>query len=61
MYTYGYRDPRMGQELLAGLRIAANPCGECDACSVQCARGFDVPGRIRDIARLAYVPSEFLL
>jgi uncharacterized protein len=61
MYTYGYKDPRLGQELLAGLRVGANPCGGCIACTVDCPRGFDVPGRIRDVSRLTHVPSEFLI
>ncbi len=61
MYTYGYRDPHMGKDLLAGLRLGGNPCGQCGACTVDCPRGFDVPGRIRDVSRLAHVPSEFLI
>jgi len=61
MYTYGYRDPRLGQELLADLRIAPDPCGECEECSVECPRGFDIPVRVRDISRLTSVPREFLL
>ena len=61
MYTYGYRDPRMAQDLLAGLRIGGDPCGECAECTVGCPRGFDVPVRVRDIVRLTSVPAEFLL
>jgi uncharacterized protein len=61
MYTYGYRDARMAQDLLAGLRIAGDPCGECEECTVGCPRGFDVPLRVRDITRLTSVPAEFLL
>jgi predicted aldo/keto reductase-like oxidoreductase len=61
MYTYGYRDARMAQDLLAGLRIARDPCGECEECTVGCPRGFDVPRRVRDITRLTSVPAEFLL
>ncbi len=60
MYTYGYGDARMAQELLNGLRIAGDPCGGCTACTVGCPRGFNVPGRVRDIARLTSVPAEFL-
>ena len=60
MYTYGYGDARMAQELLNGLRIADYPCGGFTACTVGCPRGFNVPGRVRDIARLTSVPAEFL-
>ncbi len=61
MYTYGYRDARMAQDLLLGLRIAGDPCGECEACTVGCPRGFNVPARVRDVARLSSVPAEFLV
>ncbi len=60
MYTYGYGDSRMAQDLLAGLRIAGDPCGECAECTVDCPKGFNVTGRVRDIARLTSVPTEFL-
>jgi heterodisulfide reductase subunit C len=60
MYTYGYGDPRLAKELLAGLRIAGDPCGECAECTVGCPRGFDVPVRVGDIVRLTSVPAEFL-
>ena len=60
MYTYGYGDARLAQDLLAGLRIDGNPCGECAECTVGCPRGFDLPVRVRDISRLTSVPSEFL-
>ena len=61
MYTYGYGDAPMAQELLAGLRIAGDPCGDCAECTVGCPRGFNVSGRVRDIARLTSVPSEFFV
>jgi predicted aldo/keto reductase-like oxidoreductase len=60
MYTYGYGDARLAQDLLAGLRIDGDPCGECAECTVGCPRGFDLPVRVRDISRLTSVPSEFL-
>jgi uncharacterized protein len=59
MYTYGYRDPALGQELLAGLGISGNPCGDCNECTVECVRGFDVAERVQDVSRLTSVPSEF--
>lgn len=61
MYTYGYGDARMGQDLLAELRIAGDPCGECAECTVGCPRGFNVSVRVRDIARLTSVPAEFFV
>jgi predicted aldo/keto reductase-like oxidoreductase len=60
MYTYGYGDSRMAQDLLAELRITGNPCSECEVCTVGCPRRFNVSERVRDIARLTSIPSEFL-
>jgi predicted aldo/keto reductase-like oxidoreductase len=60
MYTYGYGDSQLAQDLLARLRITGDPCGDCEACTVDCPRGFNVSGRVRDIARLTSVPPEFL-
>jgi Fe-S-cluster-containing dehydrogenase component len=60
MYSYGYGEPAMGHELLTGLRVRENPCIGCDSCPVNCAKGFAVAEKIRDITRLNTVPAEFL-
>lgn len=60
MYTYGYRDAKLGKELLATLEIPENACTDCKVCSVQCKKGFHVSERIKDIIRLQDVPSGFL-
>ena len=59
MYTYGYRDYKKAQEVLtAGNRIPASVCSDCNSCSVNCIKGFDVAQRIRDVSRLSEVPAD---
>jgi predicted aldo/keto reductase-like oxidoreductase len=60
MYTYGYGDCSQAHELLSSLGITGNPCGSCSDCPVQCAKGFSVAEKVRDITRLTAVPAEFL-
>jgi predicted aldo/keto reductase-like oxidoreductase len=60
MYTYGYRRPAVAQELVVSLGLPPRVCEECGVCPVKCSIGFDVPGKIRDVARLRDVPTEFI-
>ncbi|HUU38563.1 MAG TPA: aldo/keto reductase [Candidatus Desulfaltia sp.] len=59
MYAYGYRNLGLARDLLQELDLPANPCRDCLTCSVQCAKGFDVADRVKDIVRLKDVPPEF--
>jgi hypothetical protein len=61
MYGHAYKNREAAQSLLLGLDLPASPCGDCDACPVVCAKGFDVRARVRDIVRLREVPREFLI
>ncbi len=61
MYGHAYKNREAAQSLLLALDLPRAPCGDCDACPVVCAKGFDVRERIRDIARLRDVPREFLI
>jgi len=61
MYAYGYRHPALAKETLAELTLPANPCAGCETCTVDCRSGFDVGAKIKNIARLRAVPSEFLV
>lgn len=60
MYAYGYRNTGLAQETLSSMEISSLPCSDCTNCSVRCSMGFDVRGKILDIARLKDIPREFL-
>jgi predicted aldo/keto reductase-like oxidoreductase len=60
MYAYGYRDVAQARYTLEGADVSSDPCGKCKVCSVNCASGFDVKGRVQDIARLKAMPLEFV-
>jgi predicted aldo/keto reductase-like oxidoreductase len=60
MYTYGYRKPLIAQELVISLGLPNRVCEDCGACPVKCSIGFNVPRKIRDVARLRDVPTEFI-
>jgi len=60
MYAYGYRNAAQARSTLDLVEMSGDPCGKCETCSVNCASGFDVRERVRDIARLRDVPVEFL-
>ncbi|OGD09367.1 MAG: hypothetical protein A2Y86_02725 [Candidatus Aminicenantes bacterium RBG_13_62_12] len=59
MYAYGYGNLGAAHDLLASLDLLSSPCGACGECRVICARGFDIKGRVTDIARLSGTPREF--
>lgn len=61
MYAYGYGDKAIAHELLTSHSLHGNPCGECEACPVKCAKGFRIKERIADISRLTRVPTDFLV
>ena len=60
MYTYGYQNLALAQDLVLSLNLPARVCGDCSECSVKCSSGFNVSGKIRDVIRIREVPSEFI-
>jgi predicted aldo/keto reductase-like oxidoreductase len=60
MYTYGYRNPSLGQEVVVSLGLPPHVCEDCSQCPVKCLNGWNVSYKIRDIVRLRDVPSQFL-
>ncbi len=61
MYAYGHRRPAKARETLEEAGLGPSPCGDCASCPVRCSLGIPVRDRVRDIARLAAVPAEFLV
>jgi len=61
MYARGYRNLEAARELVASLDLPADPCADCAACAVRCAKGFDIRERARDIARVREIPADLLL
>jgi len=60
MYTYDYRNLALAQDLIVSLNLPDKVCEDCSDCPVKCSIGFNVPKKIRDVARLKDVPSEFI-
>ncbi|MDR0692623.1 MAG: aldo/keto reductase [Prevotellaceae bacterium] len=60
MYNYGYHYPSEAKMLVSSLHLPGNPCASCTSCKVKCTNGFAVAEKVRDIARIAAVPREFL-
>jgi predicted aldo/keto reductase-like oxidoreductase len=61
MYAYGYRQPALAQNLIASLDLPRHVCEDCSSCPVLCLNRWNVAEKIRDIARLRNVPSEFFV
>jgi predicted aldo/keto reductase-like oxidoreductase len=60
MYTYGYRKPAIAQELIVSLGLPRNVCEDCGPCPIKCRNEWNVSEKIRDVARLRDVPTEFI-
>lgn len=61
MYAYGYRDLAHAHHTLGIAGVTADSCGNCPECLVDCPMGFNVREKIRDIARLKEVPTDFIM
>ena len=61
MYTYDYRNLALAQDLVLSLNLPSGVCENCFQCPVNCSIGFNISGKIRDVARLKDVPVEFLV
>lgn len=60
MYAYGYGNLALASELLAETGTTGVPCSLCEVCTAECIKGFDIKGKITDIARLRSVPYDLL-
>jgi len=60
MYAHGYSNPLMASSLLSELGTTSDPCKDCNVCTVNCTKSFNVREKIADISRLVNVPADFL-
>ncbi len=60
MYAYGYGNLAMASDLLRETDATSDPCTLCETCSAECIKGFDLRGKITDIARLKHVPYDLI-
>jgi aryl-alcohol dehydrogenase-like predicted oxidoreductase len=61
MYTYGYHQYEKAISILEDYGIGAEPCQDCDHCSVTCIKGFNIAERIADISRITSIPKDLLI
>ena len=61
MYAYGYRNMTAAREALESIDLKSVPCDKCPVCTVNCAMGFAIQDKVKDIVRLKDVPQDFLV
>jgi len=61
MYAYGYGNLEEAHSLISSLDLGDDPCGKCTSCEVNCAKRFDVKGRVENIIRLRSLPADFFV
>ncbi|MFO7655955.1 MAG: aldo/keto reductase [Bacteroidales bacterium] len=60
MYAYGYNDFKQAQSVIKETGMGENPCKDCESCTIQCVRNFNVAHKIEEISRISSIPEEFL-
>jgi len=60
MYAFGYRNLLQAKDTLADIDLKNLPCNDCSVCEVKCAVGFDIKGKINEIAKIDSIPDTFL-
>lgn len=60
MYAYGYRNLRLARQTMDKADLVHLYCKDCGECQVKCTMGFNVRGRILDIARIQDIPEDIL-
>jgi predicted aldo/keto reductase-like oxidoreductase len=61
MYAYGYSNLQMAYNLLGELGTGSSPCINCESCSIDCTKRFNIREKITDVSRLVNVPSDFIV
>jgi predicted aldo/keto reductase-like oxidoreductase len=60
MYAYGYRNLRLARHTMDRADQHGLSCKDCTECQVTCTMGFDVKGKILDIARIREIPEDMI-
>ena len=61
MYAFGYRNLLHAKDTLEGIDLNNLPCDDCSECGVKCSVGFDVRGKIAEIAKIGRIDDTFLV
>ena len=60
MYAYGYNNLNLARSTIDMANIKNNSCRDCSRCRVNCRMGFDIKGKIMDIARIRGIPRDMI-
>jgi predicted aldo/keto reductase-like oxidoreductase len=60
MYAYGYHYSSKAKEVIASSNITYNPCSDCNQCTVQCVKDFNVAQRIKDVTKVLEIHDDLL-
>jgi predicted aldo/keto reductase-like oxidoreductase len=51
MYTFGYKQPSLGQNLINSLKLPQILCSNCSSCGIICRNGWKISEKIYDLIR----------
>jgi predicted aldo/keto reductase-like oxidoreductase len=60
MYAYGYRNLSLARQTMDRSDQHGLSCKDCKECKVHCTMGFDVRGKVLDIARIREIPEDMI-
>lgn len=60
MYAYGYHYSSKAKEVITNSNVAINPCRDCNQCTVQCVKGFNIAQRVTDVTKVLEISDELL-
>lgn len=60
MYAFGYHYSSKAKDVIVQSNINSNPCFDCNQCTVQCIKGFDIASRITEVTKVLEIPDELL-
>ncbi|MCK5004351.1 MAG: 4Fe-4S dicluster domain-containing protein, partial [Candidatus Aminicenantes bacterium] len=60
MYAFGYKNLLQAKDTLADIDLKNLPCNDCSECEVTCSVGFNIKGKINEIAKIDNIHDSFL-